>query len=624
MRFFYIYLVFLPSLTSWGQIDSLETISLKEVVIRAVPYAEYGVGLRVQQLDSNFVRGNPTSSLGDLLQQHTDAYIKAYGSGMLQSISLRGTAAGHTAVLWNGVNIASPTLGETDFSTIPLLAADRLVLLQGGSSALVGSDAIGGALVIESGVDNSALAPGLLTAYRSTHQWIFNIHSGWRFSERLKAFTQLYGTQSANLFTNRLVEPNIRVDYAPFRWGGFRQELFYKLSQKAQFDIYTWYHEQDIRLISNRARQWSRSLRMIGRYHDLHQLLQLSVVRDFMEYNHMSRIATTQWQAQYHYEHQWAERLQSRVGWTATLIQSDVDQYEGKPTRQQLEAFFFTQWSPADWLQAALNLRRVWVNGYQPPFAPSLGIEARLLERDRWQWALGGSTSYNYKLPSLNALFWQPGGKPDLRPESGLYFVAFSELKAELGLLHWQWHLEGFRNHIRDWILWQPTDAGYWSPDNLQEVMVRGLQTSLKQEWLFSNMRLTATLQYTFTQALSQNTTSTSPSYHTDKQLPYTPRHRWAFQSGLDYGRWASFLFYQWSGIRYTSLDNQAWLQPFYTLDWHLSYRAKVAKLKVDCSLAVLNLTDVVYAQVQNQPMPGRQYQLSLRVNLESASQNQK
>ena len=40
-----------------------------------------------------------TGTVADILAARTPAYIKNYGPGQLASISLRGTAARHTAVL---------------------------------------------------------------------------------------------------------------------------------------------------------------------------------------------------------------------------------------------------------------------------------------------------------------------------------------------------------------------------------------------------------------------------------------------------------------------------------------------------------------------------------------------
>ena len=84
----------------------------------------------------------------DKLINDTPFYFKTYGNNQLSTIAFRGTSASQTAVLWNGMNINSPTLGQTDFSLIPLFLFDDVSVRYGSASSLYGSDAIGGSIII--------------------------------------------------------------------------------------------------------------------------------------------------------------------------------------------------------------------------------------------------------------------------------------------------------------------------------------------------------------------------------------------------------------------------------------------------------------------------------------------
>ena len=46
----------------------------------------------------------------------------------------------------------------------------------------------------------------------------------------------------------------------------------------------------------------------------------------------------------------------------------------------------------------------------------SAGIVFNLLKKEL---KLKGSTAYNYRFPSMNDLYWRPGGNPDVKPEEG-------------------------------------------------------------------------------------------------------------------------------------------------------------------------------------------------------------
>ena len=85
-------------------------------------------------------------SLSDYMSGHSAVFVKESGKGMTSTVSMRGTAASQTAVSWNGVGINSLTMGQTDFSQIPLFFFDYAELAPGGESSLYGSGAIGGSV----------------------------------------------------------------------------------------------------------------------------------------------------------------------------------------------------------------------------------------------------------------------------------------------------------------------------------------------------------------------------------------------------------------------------------------------------------------------------------------------
>ena len=128
---------------SYGQ-NFADTIP--ELEIWGFPEEKFAVGNQVNRLDSGIRAFFATKRLADVLQQTTPIYIKAYGPGNLASISFRGTGANHTAVLWNGININSPTLGQSDFYLLPNLAFNEVSIQSGNGSALYGTDAIGGTI----------------------------------------------------------------------------------------------------------------------------------------------------------------------------------------------------------------------------------------------------------------------------------------------------------------------------------------------------------------------------------------------------------------------------------------------------------------------------------------------
>jgi vitamin B12 transporter len=70
------------------------------------------------------------------------------GSGTEATVKMRGAFARHTLVLIDGVIVNSPTTGAYDFSSLTVDNIDRIEILRGAQGMLYGSDAVGGVINI--------------------------------------------------------------------------------------------------------------------------------------------------------------------------------------------------------------------------------------------------------------------------------------------------------------------------------------------------------------------------------------------------------------------------------------------------------------------------------------------
>ena len=94
--------------------DSVYTLPQAEkvsiAVIKARPQTQY----------------SRTRNLNDLLRDAGTVYIRNYGAGQLASLTVRGTSAAQSDLLWNGVKLNSPSLGQVDASLFSAGMADRI------------------------------------------------------------------------------------------------------------------------------------------------------------------------------------------------------------------------------------------------------------------------------------------------------------------------------------------------------------------------------------------------------------------------------------------------------------------------------------------------------------------
>ena len=147
--------------------------------------------LVMKQVDSLVLENKSTSNLSELLIQHSPVFIKTYGPGGVSTASFRGTTASHTLVLWNGFQLNAPTLGQVDFSSIPVFLADDIGL-KWGSGTSNNSGGLGGSVTID---NKTSFGKGLLLDLKQTYGSFNTLgsfatvgYSGKCFAFRVKAY----------------------------------------------------------------------------------------------------------------------------------------------------------------------------------------------------------------------------------------------------------------------------------------------------------------------------------------------------------------------------------------------------------------------------------------------------
>ena len=131
--------LFLVVFFARGQNDTLH-----EVVIEAERMNQPAVTYKVIDL-----KIEDNKSLATVLQNSSGIYLKSYGIGSLTSLSIRGSNASQTQVLWNGFTVNSPTLGQTDLSIVSTALVDKASVYLGVSSLSNTSGGLGGAIQLE-------------------------------------------------------------------------------------------------------------------------------------------------------------------------------------------------------------------------------------------------------------------------------------------------------------------------------------------------------------------------------------------------------------------------------------------------------------------------------------------
>ncbi|MBT5876165.1 MAG: TonB-dependent receptor, partial [Candidatus Latescibacteria bacterium] len=137
-----------------AQVDTVNWENMLDAVVVTATRTEVSVkelGSSITVISATDIdRSQQTTVLDALRSAPGLDIVQSGGAGKLTSLFLRGSDAGHTLVLIDGVEMNDPvSVGRTyNFSDLPVDNIDRIEVLRGPQSTLYGSDAIGGVVNI--------------------------------------------------------------------------------------------------------------------------------------------------------------------------------------------------------------------------------------------------------------------------------------------------------------------------------------------------------------------------------------------------------------------------------------------------------------------------------------------
>ncbi len=624
-----------------------DTIHLREVeIIHAVPV--HKAPLISSSLDTVTMDLMAGRSLSELLAFQPSVHIKSSGRGSLSTASFRGTDASHTKVYWNGIRLNSAMLGQVDFSLVPVWFLDEVSLLYGGSSLSEGSGALGGAILLESVGDwNDGLSISLNQEIGSygTFGSYGRLAAG---DDRVRSDTRLYWTRSRNdypfLNTDVLPQQEQRLEEAGYANGGFLQEIRFRPGKRQELAARLWYQESERELPALMSQEGaSREENQSDR--NLRGSLEWKIYPGFGSL--MLRTAFTDTRMHYYLHHTYLDYRQfdSRSAENSMYNTMQADIRTGSRTRIGLRADFnrhhaaildrvrdegyshlrnegsFTlsahRESGRRWILYAL-LRQEWSDGQWLPLMPSAGFRYRITAKDRlW---MDGNLSRNYNLPTLNDLYWIPGGNPDLRPENsfnGDLSLTYRE-KGERFVLEGSLH--AFAAWVEDWILWKPTRFRYWEAENLATVFSRGTDVQLGGDLHLGRWLLTLKAGYAYTRSTNQGA-ATGNDLSRGRQLIYIPVHAAHGYFNLTRAGYSLNWSAGYTGTRYTQpgsgeYDFTEVLNPYALHDIHLGKSWNIRGVRSGFRLSIYNLFNTSYQAIRSRPMPGRNVALTINIRI--------
>lgn len=640
--------------------DNLKVRELRELnVVGTRPMRM--LGATHSSIDSLHLHESPTLSLGDLLSQSSVVFVKSYGRGTMATASFRGTSPSHTDIQWNGLRLNSPMLGQVDLSLVPSFFIDQLNLWHGASASNISSGALGGAITLDNAkaqqLGHSLRLTQSLGSYATYDSYLQYSYGAQRWG----ATTRLYRASSANDFTyrnfskvNLLDDGSISTDYeqstnrnAEYTDYHLMQELYYQTSsgdrlsgqvwlldsrrgvpmlqtdQRSEYEHRTDQNEQTLRSVL----QWHRSserlstkLRLGYTYsHQTYRYLMQTAPGMLNEAIHSSTYLSSgllMLSADYRPSPKWQVRseLESYLHHVDTWNKLNYTGYLGK--RLELTGLLSLRYRPSDRLGVATNLRLQQYGAQTSPLGVTL-LADYLLNAPH-DLRIKASIGTNHRFPTLNDLYYQPGGNPDLRPErSFTYDLGLEWTLPKNETLSLSADLTLFDSYIQDWILWLPTFKGYWTPINIQRVHNYGAELRSRGVLTLGKSTLRADLQLGYTRARNEAGVFGDLDQSFGKQLPYIPLWQAGLTLSWSRGRWQALYKYNFYSERFTTSSNISSTAHSHLGDYHMSelsleYAMKLWRMPLTIRGTIHNLLNEEYVSVLHRPMPKRNYTLSL------------
>lgn len=131
--------------------SAVEILSPIVVTATRSPLEISRAGSAITVIEATEIEKVGARGIGEVLRSVPGLDIRERGgAGSLSNVALRGSSAGQTLVLIDGIRVGDPTGtdGALDLGSIAVLDVERIEVLRGPQSALYGSDAMGGVVNI--------------------------------------------------------------------------------------------------------------------------------------------------------------------------------------------------------------------------------------------------------------------------------------------------------------------------------------------------------------------------------------------------------------------------------------------------------------------------------------------
>jgi len=595
---------------SWG---NLEAQWLEEVSVWADRLSLMG-GNEIRYSDSLNIASVHSPVLGNELQSRTPLWIRTNLPGQYASISFRGLPGSHTQVQFNGMPLQSPALGLSDLNAIPSFLFDQVQFSTGGNEGALAGTAAGGIIELHNLPKNDSLAFARfgigLGSFQQREIWAHGGFSQKKFFSEVRIFS----TTSANNFS--YVDPrgnDKQRQGAAYEQEGLLYNTRFTPSTKNEFDYSFWIQQNDIGIPSNvlvsrpqGQQQTDLAIRQVVSWKNASGFkLKSAWFYESSDYFHEVN-SITDFNASHTVQlmPEWKlpeSSLNLSLG--AFLSHSFAWGFSKEGSRNQASFFINSRFKPIRNMPISVGLRHDIASDGSPLPSFHTHIQYRIKETQRLRF----SYSLTNRRPSLNDLFWSPGGNPNLKPEQGHMVELAWNAEWQKKTIVIKPEILVFQQEMSDLIRWVPTAQNFWIPQNTEFMQSHGLEAGIeiKQQFEKWSWQIRPAYQYTWSEYVEEDQTFLAPGI---------PVHRFRATAQIQYLNWSMAIQNQttsdWQNVQGGAPSDQLVGLNLYDFQFH--YKNRFKRYPYQLSFLVQNLSGQDYAFRPFMPMPGRSFQFKL------------